>query len=53
MELFGFEYLNTVILQAVHGTGDVTRQILCHVNTQLQLLGLSMGGKNIWERLQM
>lgn len=34
---FGFEDWNAVILQAVHGTGDVTRQILCHVNAQLQL----------------
>ena len=34
---FGFEHWNAVILQAVHGTGDVTRQILCHVHAQLQL----------------
>ena len=38
-ELFGFEDWNAVILQAVHGTGDVTRQILCHVSAQLQLKG--------------
>ena len=37
---FGFEDWNTALLQAVHGTGDVTRQILCHVNAQLQLKGL-------------
>lgn len=34
---FGFEDWNAVLLQAVHGTGDVTRQILWHVNAQLQL----------------
>ena len=33
----GFEDWNEVIVQAVHGTGGVTRQILCHVNAQLQL----------------
>lgn len=33
----GFEDWNAVILQAVHGTGDVTRQILSHVNARLQL----------------
>ena len=37
---FGFEDWNAALLQAVHGTGDVTRQILCHVNAQLQLKGL-------------
>ena len=34
---FGFEDWNAVILQAVHGTEAVTRQILCHVSAQLQL----------------
>lgn len=34
---FGFEDWNAAILQSVHGTGDVTRQVLCHVNAQLQL----------------
>lgn len=34
---FGFEDWNAVLLQAVHGTGDVTRQILFHVSAQLQL----------------
>ena len=34
---FGFEDWNASILQAVHGTGDVTRQILCHVSAQLKL----------------
>ena len=37
MELLGFEDWNAVILQAVHGIGDVTRHILCHVSAQLQL----------------
>ena len=37
---FGFEDWNTALLQAVHGTGDVARQILCRVNAQLQLKGL-------------
>ena len=34
---FGFEDWNAGILQAVHGTGDVTHQILCHVSAQLKL----------------
>lgn len=34
---FGFEDWNAAILQSVHGTGDVTRQVLYHVNAHLQL----------------
>jgi len=34
---FGFEDWNAVILQAVHGTGHVTSQILCDNSAQLQL----------------
>lgn len=37
---FGFEDWNAVLLQAVHGTGDVTKQILCHIHAQLQLKSL-------------
>ena len=37
---FGFEDWNEVLLQAVHGTGDVTKQVLCHIHTQLQLKSL-------------
>lgn len=37
---FGFEDWNAVLLQAVHGTGDVTKQVLCHIHAQLQLKSL-------------
>lgn len=34
---FGFEDWNAALLQSVHGTGDVTRQVICHVHSKLQL----------------
>lgn len=37
---FGFEDWNAALLQGVHGTGDVTRQIVCHIHAQLQLKSL-------------
>ena len=36
---FGFEDSNAAILQSVHGTGDVTQQILHHTQMQFQLKG--------------